>query len=120
MGRRISSGLLLLFLCLLYADSALAADGIAIHGRVLLPDKTPAPGVRVTLQRSPDPLETAKSQIAGQAAEPVQTVVTRPEGDFLIQAPQTGMWVLSVEAGGYVPMDANQPGITTLCALSGS
>jgi hypothetical protein len=89
----------------LLAGPAAAADGIPVGGRVLLPWGEPLAEADLRLDTLSPPLERIRAQLADEPAEPAARARSDAQGRFRIDAPHAGLWVLRVEAPGFVPLE---------------
>jgi len=78
---------------------------LAVRGQVLDTGGGPLPGARVALIPAGDLYAAALARSAGRALpEPTATVETGSWGEFVLEAPEPGLWTVRVTAPGRVPM----------------
>lgn len=83
----------------------LHAAKIPVSGRVVDPDGKPVPNAKVALIAFPPEAERGRLEIAGQTGpEPAVTVSSNAEGVYRLEAPDSGIWRVKVEAPGFVPL----------------
>lgn len=98
MKRSLASLLLLLAL-------PLQAAKIPVGGRVVDAGGKPVPNARVALIPVPPEAERGRLDLAVQTdLEPAAKVVADAEGIYRLEAPDSGIWRLKVEAPGFVPL----------------
>ncbi|HEV2844987.1 MAG TPA: carboxypeptidase-like regulatory domain-containing protein, partial [Thermoanaerobaculia bacterium] len=95
-----------LIAALLLPALALAAE-IPIDGCVAAaPGGRPLPKAQAQLRPVLSLYENSTRALQGQGKpEPVERVATDEDGCFTLHAPEAGMWIVSVEAPGFVPME---------------
>src|SRR5215213_801635 len=89
------------------APSALAAQPIRVHGRLVTPDGLEGvPGAAVELVPRFETLAQASARLAGQPGPaPLALVRTEAGGFFRIDAPRSGLYSVVVRAEGYRPLE---------------
>lgn len=98
MKRSLASFLLLLAL-------PLHAAKIPAGGRVVDASGKPVSNARVSLIPVPPEAERGRLDLAGQTGpEPAVTVSANAEGVYRLEAPDSGIWRVKVEAPGFVPL----------------
>lgn len=96
--------LLVLFLLLIPAFAAAAP--IPVSGLVTGPGGSPVSGARVLLIPIRGLAESARLEMEGKAdPDPAATALTGADGAFRLEAPESGMWEVAVEAKGMVPQE---------------
>lgn len=93
-------------LVLLLLPALVAAAPIPVTGLVHGPGGSPLAGARVLLLPVTGLAETARLEMEGKAdPDPVATAATGADGAFRLEAPETGMWEVAVQAKGMVPQE---------------
>ncbi len=95
---------LMLFSVLLVVSAASASE-IRIGGRVLLPGGTPLPNAEVTLSPIAGAYEESRTVMEQLPPESAARTLTGEGGRFELMAPHAGLWKVSVEAAGFVPLE---------------
>jgi protocatechuate 3,4-dioxygenase beta subunit len=87
------------------AVHAIRAEGIGIEGRVLVAAGAPLPQAEVSLRALAEPLTGEVPAATVVAERPRPRTLTNAEGRFRLEAPGAGLWVVHVEAAGFVPLE---------------
>ena len=103
---RLHGWLLAVFLGSLVTTAGFAAQpGIPIAGRVLDAEGGPLAGATVTLAAEASEYEATKLVLAGNTRPaPLLTVSSDDQGWFSLEAPEAGLWRVTVESRGHVSM----------------
>lgn len=91
------------------APSALSAQPIRVHGRLVTPDGTRGvPGAVVELVPRFETLAQASARLAGKSG-PVPLALARTEasGFFRLEAPRSGLYSVVARAEGYRPLESS-------------
>ena len=78
---------------------------IPVTGRVINRDSAPIVDAEVSVAPIPSPVESAQLEMAGSPLPPAAQAKTRPDGSFVVNVPDAGLWRLSIHAPGFVPVD---------------
>jgi uncharacterized GH25 family protein len=97
--------ILLLISIFALAASSVAAEGISIAGRVLVPGGAPLPEADVQLLPLLDSLGEARMLLNGDPPQPAARTLTDAAGRFRLEAPHAGLWAVRVEAPGFASQE---------------
>lgn len=79
---------------------------ISVSGRIVNQNKAPVAKAEVTLSPILNPLQRAQPEMYTQGKSVAMALsLTNESGDFHFQAPSAGLWLLRVDAAGYVPQE---------------
>lgn len=82
----------------------MAAEPVAVSGRIVAREGQAARGATVELMPLPSAFERSELSLEGRLApEPVARTASRDDGRFELAAPAPGMWQVRVTAPGFVP-----------------
>ncbi|MEO1087485.1 MAG: carboxypeptidase-like regulatory domain-containing protein, partial [Acidobacteriota bacterium] len=83
-----------------------AGPGLAVSGQVFVAGGAPLVGARVELRPILDDYRAGAALFEGRLApEPAAVAATDDLGWYRLEAPDTGFWLVRVEAEGHLPME---------------
>src|SRR5688572_17346305 len=92
-------------IALLLAGGPLAGETLEVRGRVLTAAQ-PLPKARVALSRLTTERDRALAELRGEPEPPpAAEAVSDEQGEFLVVAPEAGMWRLTIRAPGFVSVE---------------
>jgi len=102
---------LALFVCL----PVLASDvDLALTGRVVSDAEAPLAGARITLHPLESTVSRLERELRGEDVEPVTGTLSDNEGRFRLRIPSAGLWVVRIEANGFMPRVATIKPLTEM------
>ncbi len=82
------------------------AQGVEIEGRVTVAGAPGLGGAQVELRRLPSQYRQGQVELGADSLSlPGTSAVSDENGRFQLQAPSPGMWVVTIRAEGYVPLE---------------
>ena len=105
---------LALFVCL----PALASDAdLALTGRVVSDADTPLARARITLHPLESTVGRLERELRGEDVEPVGGTLSDNDGRFRLRVPSAGLWLIRIDANGFMPRVATIKPLTEIREL---
>ena len=105
---------LALFACL---PALASADDLALTGRVVSDADAPLARARITLHPLDSTVNRLERELHGETVEPVAGTLSDNEGRFRLRVPSADLWLVRIEASGFMPRVASIKPLTEMMEI---